>query len=104
MRILKYELDIIDNQKIKIGNLYALPIAVAEQNGKLVMWTQTSTPRNSSRENEISVDIFGAGHPIEIGLSKPYIGTVLMSNGLVWHVYALWGETEQEVEDNKINN
>ena len=96
MNILKYVLDIKDIQTIEIGDLYALPIAVAEQNGKLVMWAETSPPNNPPSSYIITVVIVATGYEKDYGLNQekkiPYVGTVVMSNGLVWHVYALWSE------------
>ena len=89
MKILKYELAITDEQTIPIGDLYAKPIAVAEQGGKLMFWAETDITRNPPNNYEILVKIVGTGHPFG-HVTMPYIGTVVMSNGFVWHVYALW--------------
>lgn len=84
--IWKYELKIKDCQSIPIGDRYAKPLAVAEQNGKLVMWVEHDSGCAVTGDVAICVDIFGTGHPMrETG---EYVGTVCMSCGLVWHVYA----------------
>ena len=86
MVILKYELMPIVNQVIPIGNNSAIPIAVAEQDGKLMMWAQVYENDFKSRQAYIHVNIVGTGIPFTV--VREYIGTVVMKNGYVWHVYA----------------
>lgn len=62
----------------------ARPIAVAEQRSTLCMWAEVES------ENQNVEHIFhvrGTGHPMR-GDEGQFIGTVVMSYGLVWHVYA----------------
>ena len=94
MRIYKYELEIIDHQAIQTGKLYAIPLSVAEQSGKLMLWAATYEDGSLEEEYEIVVDIVGTGHPYN-DAGKPYIGTVVMSYGAVWHVFAEWRHQDE---------
>lgn len=62
-------------------------LKVAEQNGQLFLWYSFIT--DTGRTEEIDIDYFVAGTGIEFdnldGFS--YFDTVLMSDGLVWHVF-----------------
>lgn len=86
MRIWKYELKITDQQLIQVGSQKVKPLAVAEQNGKLMMWVQVDedcTANNSAYA--VCVDIAGTGN--SYNATGDYLGSVIMSNGLVWHVF-----------------
>ena len=87
MRILKYELEILDNQTIPIGSMSAKPLSVAEQSGRLMLWVETDIEHDPSGGGAINVEIIGTGN-YAAAPSMPFIGTVVMSNGFVWHVYA----------------
>ena len=91
MKIYKYVLEITDRQVIEIGKQYATPLSVGEQNGKLVMWAVVEDDFAKrgliGNDNyEIVVDIIGTGRNCET--NKRFLGTVVMSYGLVWHVFA----------------
>ena len=89
-RILKYELKITDRQSILLKQ-FARPLAVAEQNGKLMLWAAVGTDVDATGyKYEIAVEIVGTGHSVTLNKLKPHIGSVVMSNGLVWHVFAEW--------------
>jgi len=99
MRILKYELNLMKNQQtINTGIYCAQPIAVAEQYGKLMLWVEVcenidesifAYPNDSGGVFEIDVRIIGTGQSFTKELFGPrYIGTAVMSDGYVWHVYA----------------
>lgn len=80
--IWKFEIPISDAFSIPMPRA-AKVLAVGEQNHGLVMWADVSTnqpklPRRFS--------VRGTGNPIPHTYDA-YIGTVQMSNGLVWHVY-----------------
>jgi len=85
MKIYKYELAITDSQVIPIGDSFAKPLCVAEQDGKLCMWVQLDENRQSNFA--FGVKIFGTGNPIDDLSGHEYVGSVIMSNSLVWHVY-----------------
>ena len=91
MRIYKYPLEITDRQIILIGTLDPEPLSVAEQDGQLMLWVKLVEPINDEIYNKgfihaIEIDIVGTGNECSIG-GKEFIGTVVMSNGLVWHVF-----------------
>lgn len=59
-------------------------IAVAEQQGELVMWGIC----NISAPNQTRVfAVVGTGNPAPDLSDSRHIGTVVMSYGLVWHVF-----------------
>ena len=89
MKIYKYTLEITDRQVIPTGYLTAIPLSVAEQNGQLMLWAlvdSTTIPKQKDKIYEMVVDVVGTGNPYDG--TKPFIGTVVMSYGLVWHVFA----------------
>ena len=84
----KYLLPIDDTIAVKMPRA-ARPMAVAEQDGSLCLWAQVET------EDVLTEHLFvirGTGHPLR-GNEGPYIGTVVMSYGLVWHVYVASTQT-----------
>lgn len=86
-KIFKYELEITDLQTIStpIGSEV---ISAKEQNGKLCIWALVDL-RCGNIDKPIR--IVGTGHDIEFNIgdySFYFVDTVVMSNGLVWHVYA----------------
>ena len=85
--IYKYELEITDEQKVVIHG-YKSILKVAEQNGSLMLWCIVDPTMSFGKT--INVDIVGTGHPIndERKCAKGgYFDTVVMTNGLVWHVF-----------------
>jgi len=92
MIIYKYELKITDNQMINTGKSLAFPLSVAEQHGKLMLWAmvEDSVSLGGDEHHVISVHIVGTGNPFHAptGVYGQHIGTVVMTNGLVWHVFA----------------
>lgn len=85
MTIYKYPLAITDGQWIKTGGRNARPLSVGEQDGRLVMWVALE-PHAENDERELFVTIIGTGNPVD-SINGQFIGTVQMSNGLVWHVF-----------------
>lgn len=85
MVVYKYPLKITGNQQIPVGDRRAVILHVGEQNDTLCMWVlldETST----DTKGYLDVDIFGTGNPVHT--RNRHIGTVQMSDGLVWHVFA----------------
>jgi hypothetical protein len=82
MIIYKYPLRIIDVQYIKIPEFHKI-LHIGEQNGQLCLWALVD---RIDVKREIKIYIFGTGHliPYDVG---PYLGSVAMSMGLVWHVF-----------------
>ncbi len=86
MVIYKYPLDITDRQKISIGNKLGKPLFVAEQYGQLTLWVQLEDVNNDF-EYEIDVRVIGTGHEHSSQVEN-YVGSVIMSNCFVWHIFA----------------
>lgn len=91
MTILKQPLSIQDKQTLSLPGNKVEPISVKEQNGRLVMYYKTDLDLHSiSQEGpfkDIVILIAGTGHTRSDIEKADYIGTVVMSNGLVWHCY-----------------
>lgn len=83
LKIFKYELQIVDRQEISIPSPKRL-LHVGEQDEKLFVWSIV-TPDIFVIYPTI-LRIFGTGHQIE-NEDITFIGTVQMSNGLVWHIF-----------------
>ena len=83
MRIWKFPLQITDRQVVEMPVL-ARPLSVAEQDGQLMMWAHVNEKSNEKRNYEIRIIGTGNGMPDSVG---NFIGTVVMSYGLVWHVF-----------------
>ena len=101
MRILKYELEITDIQRIPLGTSDIRPLSVAEQNGKLMMWAEVEESYfPEGFKADMFVQIIGTGNPYDRGVAarENFIGTVVMSYGLVWHVFAWVGYPEYSMK------
>jgi len=86
LKIFKYELEITDFQKVEISG-FRKTLKVAEQNGNLCLWCLVQT-----LDKEIFImDVYinGTGHEIkhEYFNREKYFDSVVMKNGLVWHVF-----------------
>ncbi len=84
MRVIyKYELK-IDNINTIIMPAEHVILKVAEQDGKLFFWAEVDT---STEEIGKIFMIYGTGQELSHG-GYEYFDSVIMSNGLVWHIYA----------------
>jgi len=54
------------------------------QNGKLVLWVQHGEEYPGSFN--LTIDIIGTGNALET--DGDFVGTVMISNSLVWHIFA----------------
>lgn len=77
----KYELRIDDAQVVEMPSDADL-LHVAEQNGHLCLWARVIP--TGQRPERRKILIRGTGAPI---WQQDHVGTVLMDNGLVWHVF-----------------
>jgi len=87
--IFKYTLEITDNQTIKLPKGYEI-LTVKMQNGNACIWCLI----DKEREKEtVTFEMFGTGHPIhnDMGVSRKYIGTYFLDNGLVFHLFEYTG-------------
>ena len=85
--IYKYKLEITDLQLIEVTGFIKV-LKVDEQNGGLYIWCLINT--EDKLPEKVDIRIFGTGHNILVSPSirkETYIDTVIMSNGLVWHVF-----------------
>jgi uncharacterized protein CbrC (UPF0167 family) len=86
-RIHKFIIKETDKQIVQIqGFQYFLK--AAEQNGNLCVWCMVDTSQKHEYPAEIT--LIGTGNPIENDyrvLKAYHIDTVLMSHGLVWHIF-----------------
>lgn len=94
--IYKYRLQ--DGGETKIKGWFTRMMHVGEQNGELYIWMENSltrtdfytgqqVPRDDSEKIEISVYAIGTGWPYAAAEFGVHVGTVQMSDGLVWHVF-----------------
>ena len=86
MKIYKYVLVITDNQIVELP-IDSKIIHVAEQSGKLCIWVEIYSNSSESRSEPRTILSKGTGPEYEEDGREEHIGTVLMSSGLVWHVY-----------------
>lgn len=87
--IYKYQLEITDHQSLEIEGFNGF-LKVADQNGNLCLWCLVNKEDKSIYTAEIK--IVGTGNQIT-ELDKihqgSYFDSVLMGNGLVWHVFLI---------------
>lgn len=88
--IWKYELQITDEQELKIPpNADILSVAYQrnndEQRDMLCLWAMVQPSRLQMSR---FIEIHGTGNPsIDPQYTRIFIGTVVMPNNLVWHVF-----------------
>ena len=87
--IWKFPLEYTDLQIISVPK-NSKPIAVGEQNGTIMMWMEVDV---SKEKKDMKVLVVGTGYEYDSSGLK-FIGTTIMSNGLVWHVFAEVGVEE----------
>lgn len=85
-KIYKYTLRITDIQKVEMP-MNNTVLSAKEQNGNLCLWVLVDI--NQKTELNYEIEIFGTGNPFEggTGVMREFIDTVVMSNGLVWHLF-----------------
>lgn len=100
MKILKQILEIKDKAKYCVAGGFVRPLSVAEQRGNLVLYYETNASVDQFFPNNycvLTVYIVGTGHDRrDIPDNANYIGTVVMSYGLVWHIFARHSEIIEE--------
>lgn len=83
-RIWKYEIPTADEPVISMPQGAKL-LSVGEQGRKLFVWAAVD-PNADLRNRRLRVA--GTGHPLGHPLEDmPFVGTVQVANGLVWHVF-----------------
>lgn len=83
-KIYKYELKITSKQSLRLPADYSI-LAVAEQNGKLCAWICVNPDLPATKM--LNLHIFGTDHPIDQDMNLLHIDTILMTSGLVWHIF-----------------
>jgi hypothetical protein len=89
LKIFRYILEITDDQEISIpsGAAYNI-IHVAEKHGNLCVWVMVNP---NAKEKPVRFLVRGTGHGFT-GEEGKHVGSVVMKNGLVWHVFRPIGE------------
>lgn len=82
MEIWKFELRLIGSQMVPIP-ADAEILSVAVQRGNICVWALVD-PDKPAQVREI--EVIGTGHPMEAGVSRKFIGTVVIEP-FVWHVF-----------------
>jgi len=85
-RILKYPLEIIDNQTIKIPGFVCV-MSVIEQRDIVVLYSMVN---DTEPTKKLDIRIIGTGNPVDIDIGLyDFIGTVNTNDGrLIWHIFA----------------
>ena len=84
--VYKYVLDVTDEQGIQMPVMAKILSVAEDHNGDLCVWAAV-IPDN--RKEEVLFRVIGTGNPISLGTLTgwQFLGTTVMSNGLVWHVW-----------------
>lgn len=85
-RIFKYKLELVDEQWLQTKHRVVKVLSVAEQDGELCLWAVMDSSETHDRRQR-RIFIVGTGNPFPVIGTGSFIGTVLMSDGLVWHVF-----------------
>ena len=85
MRILKQILDIADEAIYNLPGRNVKPLSVQEQRGTLVLYFMTDADEETV--TQVKILIAGTGHERSDIADARYLGTVMMSYGLVWHCF-----------------
>lgn len=94
--IWKYEIPLVGRPVVQMPK-GARPLAVREQQGALCVWMAVD-PQADMVPHPFRV--VGTGHPVGMPLASLHVfhvDTVLMSDGLVWHVF---DECEVDIASN----
>ena len=88
--ILRFKLEVTDRQEIEIPGRYKILSVAPGRNGYHIdMWARVIPDEMHSIR---AFYIYGTGHPLPTGgglvIDQEFIGTCVMSDGLVWHVFA----------------
>ena len=88
----------INPGETKIKGWFGRILHVGEQGGELYIWVENiltrmdfhsgeEVPREENEKTELHVFTIGTGWPYFDNESVVHVGTVQMSDGLVWHVF-----------------
>lgn len=84
-RIFRYQLEVTDEQQLYMPHSYeALSVAPSRGGYHIDLWVQVN-PDNTTSAPKFYV--VGTGNPMP-DRELDFVGTAVMSDGLVWHVFA----------------
>ena len=89
MKIFKYPLAITDKQELYLPPSSTL-LSAREQNDNLCVWALVDDIPESADLYEVYV--IGTGNLMELPSNATYLDTVVMSYGLVWHIFYIRGK------------
>jgi hypothetical protein len=84
MKIFKYTLEITDQQPLNLPTGSTL-LSAREQNGMLCVWALVDDTQEA--KTLYNICIIGTGNPMLLPDNAVFLDTVIMSYGLVWHVF-----------------
>lgn len=84
--IFKYKLLPITTQGVDVPK-NSVFLCVKEQDGDLYIWVLID--KVETETSVLEIEIFGTGHDMysDARTVRVYLGTCIMENGLVWHVF-----------------
>jgi hypothetical protein len=91
-RIYKYNLQIYnspDSFKLCVRGYNPIPLSVADQDGRLTLWVRVELKesKNDDYETDLQIHVVATEQGIYDSETLKYIGTAIMNNGHVWHVF-----------------
>lgn len=93
-RVLKQILNITDEAVYNLPGKCIVPLSVHEQSGNLVLYFLSDVTEDGMVDGKpittVKILIAGTGHTREDIVDAHYLGTVVMSYGLVWHCFLSW--------------
>jgi hypothetical protein len=82
----KYELSVMDEQQILIGEGFVRFLSVANQRGKLCLWVLVDTSVMTFAGMRLNIRIIGTGNAAAVEEGMDYIGSAVVEP-FVWHVF-----------------
>jgi len=84
--VFKHPLQINDEVQIFCLPAESTVVHCGEQDGVLFIWVDGCI---EGEYCDYAYRVIGTGHPIEPEDGADHVGTVQMTNGLVWHIYEI---------------
>ena len=88
-RVYKYKIvpHTLHRQSVVEVPFLAIIRHVGEQDGELFVWAEVEVAETST--HVLDIEVFGTGQDIveDMGVTREFLGTVQMANGLVFHIY-----------------
>lgn len=83
-KIYKYELTKESCQTVRLPFGYQI-LSTLEQDGKLCIWAMVD-PENKNT-TPVDINVYYTGEPITDMNNKTFLGTIISSNSLVYHIF-----------------